>query len=256
MTDTRTIIVAFVLGGLLAVGAFAAMGGVTADNHEPEAQAQNPDEHITVTASGAADAEPDSAVVTLAVEVRHEDPSVARERVARGADEMRDALEAAGYTGDDVQTTDFGIREERLPREAVERGEDPDHFGYHEFEVTADDPEDAGDVIDVAVDHGATTVSDVSFTLSDEQQAELKQEALETAMENARMQADAVAAAGNVNVVGVRSASTADTRFSPVSVDEAYLAAEADVADDAATDIDPGPVDVDAQVKVVYDLSG
>lgn len=248
MTDTRKIVIAFVLGGLLAVGAFASMGGVIADNHEPEAQAQNTDRHVTVSASGSAEAEPDAVEVTLAVEARDDDPSVARREVAEGASGMRTALIGAGISQDAIQSTSYTLREERrYERE----GDVPRHYARHEFRVTVDDPSRAGEVIDAGVDGGATSVSGASFTLSDERRSELKQEVLQTAMGNARSQADAIASAGGITVTGVRSASTADTGFSPVRVE--YERIEA--AEDASTTVDPGPVSVDAQVKVVYDVT-
>ncbi|MDZ7688763.1 MAG: SIMPL domain-containing protein [Halobacteriales archaeon] len=247
MTNVRKITIAFVLGGLLAVGAFAAMGGVTADNHEPEAQ--NPNEHITVTASGSADAEADTAEITLAVEARNDDPSTARQEVADGASSMRAALMGMGISEDDIQSTGYTLRE----ASSFERRENdvPRHYARHTFRVTVDDTGRAGEVIDTAVGNGATSVSGMSFTVSDERRIQLKQDALETAMDNARSQADAVADAGDITVTGVRSVSTVDTGFSPVRVEREQLEA----ADDAGTTVSPGPVEIDAQVEVVYGVS-
>ena len=248
MSDTRKIAMAFVLGGLLAVGAFASMGGVTADNHEPETETQNIDRHVTVTASGTTEAEPDATEVTLAVEARNDDPSVARQEVAEGASGMRAALIGTGVSQDDIQSTSYTLREARR----YEREQDtPRHYARHEFRVTVDNPDRAGEVIDAGIEGGATTVSGVSFTLSDERRSELKNDALEKAMNKARSQADTVAGAGGIAVSGVRSVSTADTGVSPVDVQYERLQA----AEDTGTTVDPGPVSVDAQVEVVYDVS-
>ncbi|MFW5983959.1 MAG: SIMPL domain-containing protein, partial [Halobacteria archaeon] len=92
----------------------------------------------------------------------------------------------------------------------------------------------------------------VSFTLSDDRRTELRNDALREAMEKARSQADAVAGAGDISVAGVRSVSTTDTDVSPVSYDRAALEAEEDSGD---TIVDPGPVEIDATVEVVYDTS-
>ena len=247
MTNIRKIAMAFVLGGLLAVGAFAAMGGVTADSHENGAQ--GPNEHITVTASGAAEAEADTVEVTLAVEARNDDPSAARQEVADGASSMRAALMGMGISEDDIQSVGYTLRE----ASSFERRENdvPRHYARHTFRVTLNDTGRAGEVIDTAVENGATTVSGVSFTVSDERRTELKQQALQTAMDNARSQADAMASAGGITVTRVRSASTVDTGFSPVSVEREQLSSSGD----AGTTVSPGPVEIDAQVEVVYDVS-
>jgi len=248
MSRKRQITAAFVLGGLLALGVFVAMTGVTADEVQSET-----DEHITVTADGEAHAEPDAAVVAVGVETEDDDPSAAREEVAGDANAVRDALEAAGY--DDVRTTDFTVRERRPFEVPDEVDDEPRHVARHEFQITTDDPDDAGDVIDTAMDAGATTVSDVSFTLSDDREERLKEEALEDAMANARTQAEAIENADDIAVTGVRSVSTDGTGVSPVTRDAAVYQAE--LADDAAveTEIDMGDVDVEASVRVVYDAN-
>lgn len=247
MSKKRQITAAFVLGGLLAMGVFAAMTGVTADEVQ-----SNADEHITVSADGEAHAEPDAAVVEVAVEEEHDDPATARNEVAEDANAVRDALEDAGY---DVRTSDFTVREQR-PFEVPEELEDePRHVASHEFQVTADDPDDAGDVIDTAMDSGATSVSDVAFTLSDDREEEMKEEALENAMDNARTQAGAIESADDIAVTGVRSVTTDATSVAPVTRSADVY--EAELADDVAadTEIEVGDVDVDASVRVVYDAN-
>lgn len=247
MSKKRQITAAFVLGGLLALGIFAGMTGVTADEVQ-----SNADEHITVSADGEAHAEPDAAVVEVAVEEEHDDPAAAREDVAENANAVRDALEAAGY---DVSTSDFTVRQQRPFEIPDEVDDDPRHVASHEFQVTADDPDDAGDVIDTAMDSGATSVSDVAFTLSDDRAEEMRQEALENAMDNARTQASAIENADDIAVTGVRSVTTDATRVSPVTRSADVYQAE--VADDVAadTEIEVGDVDVDASVRVVYDAN-
>jgi uncharacterized protein YggE len=70
-------------------------------------------------------------------------------------------------------------------------------------------------------------------------------------MENARSQAEAVASSGGISVTSVRSVSTADTDGSPVGLEYDRL----ESSDGASTTLDPGPVEVEATVEVVYDVS-
>lgn len=244
MSKKRQITAAFVLGGLLALGALAAMGtGAVAQQ-----AGDSGDEFVRVTASGAAEAEADAAEVTLAVEARNDDPSAARQQVANGVSSTRAALAAVGVSDDDIQTTSYTLRE--APRYERDGGV-PRHYARHSFRVTLNSTDRVGEVIDAAVEGGATTVSGVSFTLSDEKRSELKGEALETAMRNARSQAEAAAGAGGISVTRVRSVSTGDTGFSPVSVGRGAF----DAAESSGTEVDPGPVSVDATVEVVYEVS-
>jgi len=243
----KRVIGVFLLGALVAAGALVATG-VTAQEQGTEEGTS--DEFVRVSANGAVDAEADATEVTLAVEARADDPSAARQRVAENASGMRDALGEVGVSDDGVHSVGYTLRESR-EYERAEGDDVPRHYARQTFRVTVDGTDSAGEVVDAAVEGGATTVDDVSFTVSDERRAELRNDALRAAMENARSQADAVADAGDVSVGGVRSVSTADTDVSPVSYERAALGG----SDAGGTSIDPGPVEIDATVEVVYDAS-
>jgi len=208
------------------------------------------DEFVRVSANGGVDAEADATEVTVAVEARADDPSVVRERVAENVSDVREALEDAGVGDDAVHSTGYTLREARAYEQR--EGDVPDHYARHALRVTVDGTDSAGEIIDAAVEGGATTVANVAFTVSDERRSQLKNDALKDAMANARSQADAVAEAGGISVSGVRSISTTETGISPVSYDRAAV----ELAESgASTSVDPGPVEIDATVEVVYDAS-
>jgi len=93
-------------------------------------------------------------------------------------------------------------------------------------------------------------VSGVAFTLSEERRAELRQEALTLAVENARTDAETMAAAAGVSVGEVRSLSTSNS-FGPVYPVE-Y--ARADDTSGGQTVVEPGDVSVTASASVVYGI--
>ena len=243
----KHVIAVFLLGALVAGGAVLATG-VSAQGQNADSGAG--DEFVRVSANGAVEAEPDATEITLAVEARADDPTVVRERVASNVSSVRDALEGVGVGDEDIHSSDYTLREAR----DYERNERdvPEHYARHTLRVTVNGTDSAGEIIDAAVDGGATTVSNVGFTVSDERRTELKNDALEAAMGNARSQAEAVANAGGISVGGVRSISTSDTGFSPVSYDRVAFE---EASDGASTSVDPGPVEIDATVEVVYDAS-
>lgn len=229
---------AFVAGAILMALALVAAGVTATDAGE--------EEFVRVTADASLEAEADAADVVLAVEARDEDPSAARRQVADGVSGVRDTLADMNISGDDVRSTDYVIHEERA--RSGER-EELRHLARHELTVSVDDVERAGEVIDAAVEAGATSVSDVRFTLSQERRDELKDEALAESMNRSRSRAETVATAGGVSLGEVRSVSTADTGVSPVRVSASYLESE----DAAGSSVDPGPVEVTANVEVVYE---
>ena len=179
---------------------------VTAQTDGGTSDGANATRTIDVSATGTASADPDLAVVRLAVEARADSANAAREQVAADVERMREALRELGISDDAVRTTSFFVGPEYDYRE---RGREL--VGYravHAFEVETD-VDAPGEVIDAAVENGATQVHGVQFTLSEETQRELRDEALTAAVENARADADAIAAAAGVSVGPLHSAPSA-----------------------------------------------
>lgn len=200
---------------------------------------------ISVSSSGSVDAAPDLAVVYLSVEAEADSAEAARAQVASDATRMRDALRDAGISDDAVTTTGFAVH---IVYDYSNEGREV--VGYravHSYRVEVS-PEEAGTVIDTAVGNGATRVSGVQFTLSDERRQELRAQALEEAMTSARADADAIAGASDLTVSGVHSVSTSNGGGGPIYYDRAV----AEAGDGASTVLEPGDVTVTASVSVVY----
>lgn len=225
------------------VGAMAVSGAVGADT----VQESNDDKRISVDATGDASAEPDVAVLHAAVRVTGEDPQAVREGVAQGAADLEAALDEAGV---DYKTTSYQIREERRRPEAREESS---LVGIHAFEITVDNPDDVGDVVEVAASAGAE-IQHVEMTLTEESREELREEAIQNAMDDARTQADTIAAAGDLTVTGVINVDASQHRYVPTS----YTVEDAG-GDGAAqappTNIDLGDVSVSYNVEVTFDAT-
>jgi hypothetical protein len=199
---------------------------------------------VQVSASGTASADADLAVVRLGVEATADAADAAREQVARDVGSVRTALSDAGTPAENVTTTAFAL----YPVYADDDGGgERTVVGYravHRLAIETS-PDRAGEVIDLAVGAGATTVEGVQFTLSDERRATLRATALDRAMTAARTDADGIAAAANLSVTGVRHVSTG-TAVDP------YPYARFESVAGGGTTIDPAPVTVTATVDVTY----
>lgn len=201
---------------------------------------------ISTAGTGEVTADADLAVVTVAVVARADSADAAREAVATDAARLREALRELGVDDDAVRTVSYRLS----PRyESVEGRLGDEIAGYeavHAYRIETS-PDDAGDVVDTAVGNGASEVYGVSFTLSDEARAELREQALERAMADARADADAVAGAADLSVTGVRSVSVGGD-YGPIY----EVRTAADSAGGAGTQFDAGPVTVTARVDVTY----
>lgn len=201
---------------------------------------------IAVSASGEASADPNLAIVRVTILASSETASEAREEVAEDATAVRQALLDAGIADEDIETVRYRIDPRYDDRD---RTTPTAYRAIHSYEITVQDPDSAGDVIDTAVEAGADRVEDVRFGLDDETTTELRQTALENAMENARGDAAAIAGASDVTIVQVQNVDA--TSQSP-----RYPRVEYAMADSggASTEIDSGPVSVNVQVTVEYQI--
>ena len=244
-----TIVMTVGLVGLaFAGGAIAVDGGAAGQEATPDDRPIGVDRTVTVSGEGSASAPPDEARLSIAVVVEGDDPGEVRDDLSAGVDDRRDALADAGVADDQIETTTFEIRERRPDRfDGEDDPTPPAYRGVHAFLVTLDDVDRAGSIVDATAGAGAE-VRWVAFTLSNERRADVRDEALTAAMDDARRQAETLAAAGDLRLVGVRTVDAADRRGGFVLED--------DVAEEFAptgTVIEPGDVTVFTSVRVTYD---
>lgn len=217
--------------------------------------ATDSDSTIRVAGSGSADADPNQAVVRVAVVAVGPDAATARRRLAENASRMRAALDDIGVGDGRITTTRYDIYQDR--RRPPEEGAEPpvQYRAVHDFEITVTDPDRVGEVIDTAVHNGATEIDDVSFTLSTDRRRELERRARSAAMADARATARALAADANLTVTGVRVIRTASSG-APRPADAGATRTATPVATPAApSDLESGPVTVTTRVQVVYEAA-
>ncbi|MDQ2073577.1 SIMPL domain-containing protein [Haloarcula sp. NS06] len=199
---------------------------------------------VSVNADATVERAPDRATVTVAAVGRGETAEAARNNLSGDADAITSALEAEGA---DVTSSRFQIRPEY--EESREGREQVGYVAIHTVEAETSNVSTAGTLIDAAVDAGADRVEGVRYSLSEETRQDAREEALTTAMDNARTDAEVVAAAEDRSVGDAVTVQTSD-HGRPVVYAEAMAASDAG----GRTNIQPGDVTVDASVSVTYEL--
>lgn len=207
---------------------------------------------IVVTGTHTIEAAPDTAEVRLSVVATGADSATVRSRLADNASALRRALVTDGPLDEDQLRSDrFRIREDRRARH--EPDADP-YRGYHRFVVTVDDVEAVETIIDRAVDAATVEVHHVEFGLSDDRRDELRDEALEAAMGNARSEAELLASTEGLTVGAPESMVTDRVHVrssrSPVVLESAGAAATPTAS--SRTSIQEGDVTVTVSVHVTY----
>lgn len=234
------------LAGTAAVGATAVAGclGTQASNGDGNAKT------ISVTGSAETQAAPDRAVVRVSVEVTGNSATAVRDDLATQSEQLTQALRSSGLTDDQITTGRFSIRERRERRERPPEDEQPrqsTYYGTHSFTLDIDSVDEVGSVVDTALDGGADSVDRIEYTLSESTRADLRQQALEGTVSDARSEAEVLATQVDSRIVDVQGVSTTDGSVSPYFGDAAVATEEAD-----STELQPGDVTVSATAEVTY----
>jgi uncharacterized protein len=190
---------------------------------------------------------PDQAFITLAVETRARNPREAQRLNAEAMAGVQQRIAGGGVDKDAIRTVGYTIHQEfdfangrQTPRDYVAR---------NGLEIRLDAVERTGEILDVVVQAGATTVTGVRFDIKDRSGAE--REALRLAVVDARARAEALAAGAGLTIVSVLRID--DSRQAPRPVMMMEMRAKS-MADAPSTPVEAGPVEIRAQVTLTVSI--
>jgi len=144
---------------------------------------------IVVTGEGVVQAAPDRAWIAVTAESRAANPREAQRRNADAMKPVQDKLRAAGVPAEAIRTIAYDLQQEWdfVNNRRVSRG----YVARNTIEVRVDAVDRVGELLEVAVESGATAVGGVRFDVKD--RAKLEREALRLAVEDAFGKATAAA---------------------------------------------------------------
>lgn len=204
---------------------------------------------VTVSGEAIVETQPDTAVLQLAVVTQDASASEAQAANAARTEAVVRAVRAAAGPGAEVKTSGYSLQ----PQYAYKEGAPPTITSYiarNSVTVTTGQLGRVGPVIDAASRAGANTVDSLSFTLRRDD--EPRDRALAEATREALRKARVVAAALGGRVGRVVELQESGTVRPPVPIPyqrEARLAADA-----VQTPVEPGTLEVRAQVQLVVEI--
>ena len=207
------------------------------------------DKVIVTSATGEVPVTPDRAQISVGVQTQNADVKIAQQENAVKMDALVTSLQNAGIDPRDLQTSGYSIYPV-YEDSSLGFGQKIRYYQVtNTLTVTVREINRTGEYIDIAVASGANQAYGITFTLSEERMRVARNEALQIAVAQARADADTVAAAVGVTILGVRDVSVGGS--SPPVVYDRYAAAE--VSSKAVpTPIQPGEIRVSAQVGITY----
>ena len=207
---------------------------------------------VVVTGESLVQAQPDTAVITVAVVTQGRTALEAQQENARKSDAVvRAVKDAAGPRGE-VKTSGYNLQ----PQYAYGEGRPPTIKAYEArngVTVTLSDLTRVGAVIDAASNAGATNVDNLSFTLRQDKQA--RAEALAAATREALVKAQTIANALGGRVVRIIEVQEL-TMGRPVPIYKTdAVSLRGQVAQAPPTPIEVGALDIHSQVQLVAEIS-
>ena len=214
----------------------------------PAQQEPNPNiPTIVTTGEATIHRAPDQAFVSVAVETRARQPRDAQKLNADAMSAVQQKLLEAGIQKDAIRTTGYSIQQEfdftngrRVPR---------DYTARNGIEVRLDGVDRVGEILDLTVQAGATSVVGIRFDIKD--RTMLERDVLMHAVEDARARADSLAAgAGRTVDRVIRIDDSRQPRVPPQPV----MMMRAQAADSAQTPVEPGLIEIRAQVTLTVSI--
>lgn len=207
-------------------------------------QSATPGPPVVVTSGeGLIQATPDRAWITVSAESRAGNPRDAQRRNAEAMTPVIDKLRAAGIPADAIRTIGYDLQQEWdfVNNQRVSRG----YVARNTIDVRVDTIARIGELLEMAIGSGATSVGGVRFDLKD--RAKLEREALRLAVEDARARADAAAAAAGRSIDHVLRID-AQTGGAPAPVPRVAMLREQAAAE--APPIAAGQIEIRSQVTL------
>ncbi len=239
MENRWSIIIAIILAVCLVAVIFVKPEVVTLS---PSAQTST----LDVSADGKVSADADTADIYVTVDTRASTADKAQEANAATVNSLRLALHGTGLINE-VTTNSFNMYPE-YNYDFTERTL-VDYAVSHSLKINTDKVAAVGKILDVATANGATSISYVSFSLSDSKVESLKKQALVIAAQNAKDEAKALATASGV-VLGKPVKVTENSYYNP----PVYYDTRSFAAESAGSQVIAGQIDVTATVSISYEI--
>jgi len=204
---------------------------------------------VMVGGNSIVQAQPDTAIVTIAVVTQAKQALDAQQQNATKTDAVIRTLKAAAGTGAEIKTSGYSLQPQRVYKE----GQPPTITGYearNSVTVTTSELNKLGSIVDAAAQAGSNEVSGIAFTLRQDRQA--RDRALSEATREAMSKAQVIAQALGGRVVRVVEVQEEGFQRPPQPLDQTQnfmMKREA-----MATPIEVGSLDITSRVQLIAEV--
>lgn len=234
---------AIAIVALVLIGVFAAARPIIV-----QTPGSNSTKTLQANGVGTVSATPDEVQLYLAVETQAATATQATQDNAGTMTQVMQALVNAGVSRDSISTVSYTLtptynssnNDQTTPTKII------GYIAQNSIQVTLTNSSHVGMVLDTAVAAGANEVGGITFTFTSQTYANLQKQALQLAIQDASGQAQSMATVLGVHIVA------------PISVTTGYSyqpSIERMATSNAQTPIQPGTLQIAANVQITYEIS-
>jgi uncharacterized protein YggE len=206
---------------------------------------------FTVSAGGEASGVPDTAHVNLGVTKSATTVEAAKNQVNEIANNLVSDLKGLGIAEKDIKTTDFSVN----PDYDFSAGDTQKIKGYtvsQNFAVKVVPLDSANKVIDAATARGVNNLGGISFTLNDDAQQKLEEQARGEAITKAKTKAESIAKAAGIRLGRIVNVQENNAAL-PVRMFDMKATANQSLEAAPETQVQPGQNTVNVTVTISYE---
>lgn len=199
-----------------------------------------------MSGEGLVQAIPDRAWINITTESRASNPRDAQKRNVDAMSPVQAKLKSAGVPAEAIRTIGYDLQQEfdYVNSKRISRG----YVARNTIEVRVDQIDRVGELLEIAVGSGATSVGGIRFDLKD--RAKLERDAIRLAVADARAKAEAAASGAGRTIDRIQRIDEQGISAPPVPLRMAREVAMADAAAGGAPPILAGQMELRAHVTV------
>lgn len=210
---------------------------------------------ISVAGNAEINVMPDLAKLYVAIEIEKPTAKQAQAENARLTNTVKEALKKEfGLDDEHIQTSSYNIWPQQQWNPDTSKYEETTYRSTHVLEITTEDLTKVGDMLDVAISNGATSVQSIQFGMTKALEQDVNDQVLGRAADNAKSKAEGIAQTLGVRLGKIASISESNYNYQPY-----YFNTRSDMAMGAAseasyksTDISPQEVTVSGTIQMSY----
>lgn len=217
---------------------------------QPAETGRHPVPSVTAQGEAVINTEPDQAEIDIGVVTQANNALQAAEENAKKLARVMAAVKKLLGKGDQVKTASYSL----TPNYRYPQGGKPEIVGYtatNVLHISTGSLTGVGKLIDASMQEGANNVNRLTFTLKDEQTAQL--EALRLAARKAKTKTDEIAAALGLKIVRILSVTEGERAVRPLTMALAR-GSQMNVAAAAPTPVEAGTIEIRSSVTLTAEL--